>query len=120
MALPKTKEFDIICPAVGNVEVKEDRLSSRTGHYAFEIEDQEGLKSGVAATTAQEFVLVDDTHVYRIKTTALLFLIKECKERRMIQMGYTTKQGKRAWGYIIPVGKIQFSPYAEEMKRWFP
>jgi hypothetical protein len=119
MAIPSTKAYDIVCPAVENIEVKEDRLADKTDNYAFEMEDQTGLPSGLACTTAGEFVLVDSTHVIRGKTTSFLFLIRECERKKMIQMGYTTLEGKRAWGYLLPVSTVLSSPYVDVMARWF-
>jgi len=119
MALPKTKGFDILCPTVGNVEVKWDRLAVKTDNYAIEFEDQDGQKSGITATTAGEFVIVDDEMVIRSKLTSLLFLIRDCTQKRTVQMGYTTKEGKRAWGYLIPRNYLLMSPYVEPMERWF-
>lgn len=119
LALHKCKEYDIICPTVQNVEVKLDRLASHSDNYAFEFEDATGEKSGIALTTAGEFVVVDYEHVIRLKTTALLFFLRECKQKRIVQMGYTTKEGKRAWGYLVPREKLLYSPYAQAMKRWF-
>ena len=119
LALPKTKEYDIHCPEVGNVEVKEDRLASKTGYYAFETEDADGKPSGISVTTAGDFVLIDDKSVIFIKTVSLLFLIRESASKRLIQMGYTTKEGKRAWGYLIPVEEIAYSLYVEVVDKWF-
>jgi hypothetical protein len=87
MAIPKTKGFDIICPKVNNVEVKQDKLACRTGNYALEIEDRFGQPSGLALTTAGQFVIVDDDYVLIFTTTSLLFVIKDCEERRIIPMG---------------------------------
>lgn len=119
MAIPKTKGYDIICPTVGNVEVKYDRLALTTNNYAIEFEDQAAQKSGIAATTAGEFVIVDDEKVIRTKLTSLLFIIRDCKDKRVIQMGYTTMEGKRAWGYLIPRDHILCSPYVTVLDRWF-
>ena len=119
MAIPKTKGYDIICPAVNNVEVKFDRLACSTDNYAIEFEDQRGEKSGISATTAGEFVIVDDEVVIRAKLTSLLFVIRDMTDKRLIQMGYTTKEGKRAWGYLVPRKHILFSPYVEVIERWF-
>lgn len=120
MALIKTKEYDIICPKVGNVEVKEDRLAVKTGFYALETEDQEGKASGVSITTAGDFVIVDESNVLLMKTTSLFYIIDQCKTKKLLQMGYTTKEGKRAWGYLIPIKEFVFSPYVEVVARWFP
>jgi hypothetical protein len=117
---PKCKEYDLICPKVNNVEIKEDNLAYRTGNYVFEYQDQAEKPSGIAATTAGEYVLVDKEFVCFIKTISLLFLIKECTDRRIIQMGYTTKESKRAVGYLIPRNYIINSPYVKVIKRWFP
>ena len=119
LARPMTKEYDILCPAVGNVEVKEDKMASHTGFYAFETEDRLGNPSGIAVTTAEEFVIVDDTHVLRSKTLSLLFLIRNSTERKIIQMGVRDKEGRRALGYLIPTGELVYSPYVEVINKWF-
>ena len=113
------KEYDLWCPKVDNVEIKEDLLAHNTGFYAFEFEDAQGKNSGLSASTAGEFVVVDKERVIILKTVSLLFLIRDCKEKRIIEMGYRTKENKRALGYLIPVNYILFSPYAKAMKRWF-
>ena len=117
--LVREKDYDLYCPAVGNVRVKEDRIACESGAYSFEFEDVDGKPSGIAQTIAGEFVLVDKEYVIKIKTVSLLFLIKECEERRIIQMGFTTKDGGRAKGYLIPRSYILGSPYIEKVKRWF-
>jgi hypothetical protein len=118
-AEPGKKEYDIFCPAVGNVEIKEDKMALDTGCFAFEFEDAKGDKSGIAVTTAGEFVVVDRELVTTLKTVSLLFMIKECPDRRIIQMGYTTKEGKRAKGYLVPRNYVIHSPYSRTEKRWF-
>lgn len=119
LSLVNKKEYDIVCPKVGNVEVKEDKLASKTGFYALETEDREGKPSGISVTTAGEFVLVDETNVLRMKTVSLFFLIDRCQNKKLLQMGFTDKEGKRAWGYLIPTKEFVFSPYVEVIKRWF-
>lgn len=119
LALPPTKEKDLICSAVNDVEIKEDRMASTTGYYAFEFEDAGGNPSGLKATTAGEFVIVDSEFVIFFRTISLMFLLKECLEKKIIKMGYTTKDGKRALGYLVPRNHILSSPYAEVKKRWF-
>jgi hypothetical protein len=119
MAIPKTKGFDIICPKVNNVEVKQDKLACKTGNYALEIEDRFGQASGLAATTAGDFVIVDDDYVLFTKTTSLLFVIKDCDGRRIIHMGETDKNNRRGLGYLIPRHVLLHSPYVNLVKRWF-
>ena len=119
MAIPKTKEFDIICHKVNNVEVKQDKLAAKTGNYALEIEDRFGQTSGLALTTAGRFVIVDDEYVLIFDTTSLLFVIKDCDERRIIPMGETDKQNRRGMGYLIPRRTLLNSPYVNLIKRWF-
>jgi len=117
---PPNKEFDIYCAPIGHVEVKEDLLANDTGFYAFEFEDSNGKPSGIAATIAGESVIVDKELVIFLKTISLLFLIKECDNKRIIRMGYTTKEGKRALGYLIPRGYLVHSPYVKIVNRWWP
>ncbi len=119
MALIKTREYDIICPKVGNVEVKEDKLAAKTGFYALETEDRESKPSGVSVTTAGDFVLVDESNVLFMKTTSLFYIIDQCKVKRLLQMGVTDKEGRRGWGYLIPTKEFIFSAYVEVVKRWF-
>jgi hypothetical protein len=119
LANPSTKEYDLVCPEVGNVEIKEDFIATRSDQYALEYEDANGKPSGIACTTAGEFIIVDKEYVLRIATISLLFLVKECPDRRIIQMGYTTKEGKRAIGYLIPRNYLIHSPYVECLERWF-
>jgi len=117
--LVNRKGYAIFCPAVGNVEIKEDRIAAESGAYVFEFEDAQGKPSGLAQTTAGEAVIVDKEYVLKLKTVSLLFLIKECEGRRIIQMGFTTKDGKRAKGYLIPRHYLLNSAYVEKAKRWF-
>ena len=115
----KCKEYDILSSVVGNVEVKEDRLVHQTGTYAIEYEDAAGLPSGIAVTTANEFVLVDMKDVVFIATESLRFLVKESKRKRRMDMGYRTNKKKQAKGWLIKEEEIKYSPYAIVKKRWF-
>lgn len=117
--LSRGQPFDLYCPPVGHVKVREDRLAGGSQHYSFEYEDASGKPAGIAATPAGEFVIVDGTHVVILKTLSLLFLIKDCPDRRIIRMGFTTKEGKRSWGYLVPRNYIINSPYSRVLKRWF-
>ena len=111
--------YDIFCPQVGNVEVKEDRIAHQTKNYAFEYEDAEGKPSGIEITIAKQFVIVDWKYVIFIATESLKYLIKESKTKRIINMGYTTANGKQAKGWLIHKDEILLSPYAKVKKRWF-
>jgi hypothetical protein len=113
------KEYDIICEKVGNVEVKEDVMAHQTEHFAIEYLDANDEPSGIGATTAREFVLVDWEMVYRFKTDVLKYTIKECNDKRSVGMGYTSKGGKRARGWLIPKNVIEFSPCVHKIIRWF-
>ena len=111
--------YDIFCPKVGNVEVKEDRIAHQTKNYAIEYEDAEGKPSGIEITTAKQFVIVDWECVVFIATESLKYLINESKTKRIIEMGYTTTNGKQAKGWLIHRDEILLSPYAKVRKRWF-
>jgi hypothetical protein len=119
---PPNKEYDLVSEKIGNVEIKEDLLANDTGFYALEFEDASGKPSGIAATTAKDFVIVDKENVIFTKTVTLLFMIKECQNKRTIRMGYTTKDGRRAMGYLIPCGHLLNapSPLVNVVNRWFP
>lgn len=118
--LPKghAEGYDLISKVVGNVEVKEDRLAHQTGNYAIEYRDAEGNPSGLATTTAEQFVLVDWDHVIIIATESLKYIIKKCK-LEPVSVGYTTLNQGRARGWLIPKDKILLSPYATVIKKWF-
>lgn len=113
------KGYDIISKKVGNVEIKEDRLAHQTGYYAIEFRDTRGEPSGITATTANEFVLVDAENVIIIATVSLAYLIKECIAKRRVWMGYATKDGRQAEGWLIPRSLLLYSSYAKVLERWF-
>ena len=119
--LPAThqEEYDILSKKVGNVEVKEDRVAHQTDYYALEFENYKGEPSGLNKTTAKEFVLVDAGFVIFIATESLRYLIEQSKDKRVVFMGYTTENGRRARGWLIPRKDILYSTYAKTLKRWF-
>lgn len=119
--LPKVwlREYDIVCPVVGNIEVKEDRLASQTGNYALEFQDFMGRPSGYAGTKALEFVIVDFDKVIMTRTENLAYLVRESKRKRQISMGDEVK-GKQCMGWLLPREEILYSPFVEVVPRWFP
>jgi len=114
------KEYDILCKTVGNVEVKEDRIAHGTKNYAIEFKDAEGEPSGIETTTAEQFVIVDWENVLMIPTSVLKDIIKNCKEKRVVEMGYRTLKGRQAMGWLIPCERLLNNPNVVSYKRWFP
>ena len=114
-----TDKYDIICKAIGNVEVKEDLLVDHTGNYAIEFKNYEGEPSGINVTEAKQFILVDRKHVIIFETESLKYLLNKLGYKKTVDMGYTTPDGKRCRGWLIPQDKILLSPYATVIERWF-
>jgi len=112
------KGYDIISN-VGNVEVKEDRYAHQSQNYAIEFRDASGEPSGIEATTAKHFVLVDWEYVVFTLTDNLKFLVKNYDRKKAVKMGYKTKEGKQATGWLIPRDVILNSPLVRVEKRWF-
>lgn len=112
------KEYDIISPKLGNVEIKEDRLAHKTNNYAIEYKCN-GKPSGIDYTTAHIYILVDWDNVILIATESLKYLIRETKRKRAIEMGDRFNTGLRAEGWLIQREKILHSPLATVYKRWF-
>lgn len=119
MPVRRCAELDIICKKVGNIEIKEDRLAHQTGNYALEYVDRWGRPSGIAATEAGEFVIVDRYYVVFISTESLRYLIRECEHKRIVGMGHKTKEGDQGKGWLIPREYILHSPYVRVLERWF-
>ena len=92
------KEYDIESKKLGNVEVKEDRMAHGTGFYAIEYQDASGNPSGLFATTANTFILVDWSYVLVINTQVFRDLIKGMQFKKQVSMGYRTNEGKQAKG----------------------
>ena len=104
-------EYDINCPALGNIEVKEDRMAHGTGNYAIEFECNE-KPSGIDITTAETYILVDYEYVVIIPT----FFLKELTKKALItNMGYK----KSARGYLVSRYDILSSPVVSVIERWF-
>ena len=104
-------DYDINCPAVGNIEVKEDRMAHGTGNYAIEFECG-GKPSGIDITTAEIYILVDYEYVNIIPT----YFLKELVKKSLItNMGH--KKGAR--GYLISRDRILTSPVVNVVERWF-
>lgn len=111
--------YDIIVPKLNNVEVKEDLLACHTLNYAIEFEGYDKQPSGINVTTSGEFALVDNEYFIRIATDSLKYIIRNIKWKPVIGMGFTTDDGKRSKGWLIPREAILNSPYAVITKRWF-
>jgi hypothetical protein len=115
-----TKEYDILSKKVGNIEVKEDRMAHQTGNYAIEYEDAQGEPSGIAATKAEHFVLVDWDYVCFVATGNLKAIIEGMDYKKTVYMGYRTEEGRKAKGWLIPRDKILNNPLVILKERWFP
>ena len=105
-------EYDIHCPDVGNIEVKEDRMAHGTGNYAIEKASTEGYPSGISVTTAEMFCQVDYEYVTFIPTYCLKELVKGST---LYNMGF----GKGTKGWLIPRNLVLNHPAAKVMERWF-
>lgn len=104
-------EYDYLCPAAGNIEVKEDRMAHGTGNYAIEFECG-GKPSGIEVTTAETYILVDYEYVVVIPT---YFLKELTKESLMTNMGHK----REAKGYLVSRDKVLSSPVVNVTERWF-
>lgn len=120
LAVGYSPSRDIISSILGDVEIKEDRMAHQTQFYAMEFEDGSGQPSGIKITEAKFFVLVDWEYVCYMATESLDWIIKSCKEKKQVSMGYKFLNGNRAKGWLIPRDKILSSPLVTTQKRWFP
>jgi hypothetical protein len=120
-SLPLTHNsgYDIICPTVGNIEVKEDLIADTSGNYAIEYEDFMGKPSGITKTTAEQFVIVDKKNVLMLATEALRYELNKMEHKNTVNMGYKTLNGRKAKGWLVPCEKLIHSPYARCLERWF-
>ena len=114
-----SKYYDIMMDS-GDVEVKEDRFAHKTGNYAVEYIDASNEPSGIGITTARYFVIVDWNYVIFTETDNLKFIIENCVSKKTVSMGYTTQEGKRARGWLIPCDVVLHSPLVNVVNRWFP
>ena len=117
---PFNKGFDIVCPEVGNIEVKEDRMAHASDNYAIEYQNYRDEPSGLFGTKAETFVIVDYDNVIISTTENLKYVVNESKRKRFVPMGYKTSMGRQCKGWLIPRGEILYSPFVEVHKRWFP
>ena len=114
------KGYDIICPYVGIIEVKEDRLAHSTGNYAIEYQNMKGEPSGLMGTEAGVFVIVDHDNVIMSRSDNLQYVVRSSDDKRTISMGDTSESGTRCMGWLIPRDEILYSPFVTVVDRWFP
>lgn len=114
------KGYDIVCPEVGNIEVKEDRMASSTDKYAIEFENYKKEPSGLFGTEAETFVIVDYDNVIISPTENLRYLVNSSHRKKQIYMGFRTEEGRQCQGWLVPRGEILYSPFVEVIPRWFP
>lgn len=78
------KEYDIEVPKVTTIEVKWDKESDKTGNYFIETSFN-GKPSGLSATTAGWWCIVDGNSICFIKTASLKYVLKMqyCFERKL-------------------------------------
>ena len=112
--------YDIVCPDVGNIEVKEDRLAKQSGNYAIEYKNYNDEPSGLYGTEAKTFVIVDFDNVVISSTENLKYLVDHCERKRNILMGFRKDSGRQCKGWLVPQGEILYSPFVEVIPRWFP
>lgn len=113
-------ERDIVSKALGDVEIKEDRMAHVTDNFAIEFVDGHGKPSGINVTQAKLFVIVDYENVYYIATEALKYVLRELQPLKTIEMGYKFDDGERSKGYLVPRHKLVNCPYMNTVPRWFP
>lgn len=120
--IPKeyTDEYDIVSEAMGNIEVKEDRIAHKTGNYAIEFKKSNGDITGLSVVTAKFYCIVDWTNVIFIATDTLKFLIKSVEDKKETRMGWKDTKGDQAIGWLIPKDKLICSEFSLLFKRWFP
>jgi hypothetical protein len=112
--------YDIVCPDVGNIEVKEDRMAHISDNYAIEYKNYNDEPSGLMGTEAETFVIVDYDNVIISSTENLRYLVENCERKRNILMGYRKASGRQCKGWLVPRGEILYSPFVEVIPRWFP
>ena len=108
------KTYDFYIPEVNmTIEVKADLKSDQTGNFFIECEFN-GEPSGIEATTAQWWILVDSTNYYFIETETLGYLIQmnRCPKRT-----WRGNDGPVVSSYLLRKSIIQTSPYVTVMQR---
>ena len=113
-------KWDIVCPYVGNIEVKEDRMAHQTNNYAIEIRGYNGEPSGLEATKAKQFVLVDWEYVCFMLTKTLKSIVRSYKEKRLVNMGWIDDGNRQSQGWLIPRELILNHKDTIVTGRWFP
>lgn len=113
-------EYDIDSKAMGNIEVKEDRIAHHTDNYAIEFVNGNGKPSGIEITTAKFFVIVDYEYLILIPTESLKFVLNNCQNKKIIDMGDRFPNGNCSRGWLIPRNVLLTTPFAQVTKRWFP
>ncbi len=104
--LEDDNRYDIYVPETGDsIEVKYDLLSKDTGNYFIETAfDDE--PSGITATEANWYVLVDKENIVWIKTETLKYLLKGKREFLFQGEGHVVK------GKLLVKNELLFSNYA--------
>jgi hypothetical protein len=107
------KGYDIKVPEVNmTVEVKYDPKSEKTGNYLIEVEFN-NEPSALTTTTADYWVIVDESYYAWIKPDALRDIVKDFQTREFIGDG----DSKVKIAYLIPRDTIRYHPYTNLVKR---
>lgn len=108
------KAFDVSIPETGDaVEIKFDERSDATGNFFIET-SYNGNPSGIAATKASWWALVDATHIYWVPPDVLRYIIQE---RRCRTCRYTGKDGTVVESYLLKKTALVHSPYVRITER---
>ena len=79
-------------------EVKNDRMSNKTGNYFIEFLGRNNMISGISKTKADYYIITNSIDYYLIKINLLKSL---CKNQRVLSL-----KDKSATGFIIPCNII--------------
>lgn len=109
----KHSEYDIQSDD-GNIEVKYDPMSDKTGNIVIEIE-MGGKPSGITTSTADQWCFVDGKYYYFIETDALRSILKGEKWRVREFIGKGDRKKKKA--YLLPKSKLDYCPYVQTIER---
>lgn len=107
------KGYDIEVPEIKmTVEVKYDPKSEETENYLIEVEFN-NEPSALTTTTADYWVIVDESYYSWIRPDALREIIKDFTPREFIGEG--DSKAKKA--YLVPRDSIRHHPYTNLVKR---
>lgn len=106
----KLSDFDFSCVytkkdvcKVITFEVKNDKMSERTGNFAIEFwNNYSNIASGIESTKAEYYIIVDSQYYYMVRTDALKKYIEDNENIMKIKGGYEN----RASMYLIPKDDI--------------